>query len=65
MLAGRGGAEKISYTLLASFKNLGMAAAVSLVLFGPRAGIPAAVCILAETSFYIIFAVLHRHGSLI
>lgn len=57
--------KRISYTLFASFKNLGMAAAVSLVLFGPKAGIPAAVCILAETTFYILFAVLRRHGSLI
>lgn len=57
--------KRISYTLFASFKNLGMAAAVSLVLFGPRAGIPAAVCILAETAFYILFAAMHRHGSLI
>lgn len=57
--------KRISYTLFASFKNLGMAAAVSLVLFGPKAGIPAAVCILAETTFYILFAAMHRHGSLI
>lgn len=64
-LAGVVVQKRISYTLFASFKNLGMAAAVSLVLFGPRAGIPAAVCILAETAFYILFAALHRHGSLI
>lgn len=57
--------KRVSYTLFASFKNLGMAAAFSLMLFGPNAGIPAAVCILAETSFYILFAALHRHGSLI
>lgn len=57
--------KRITYTLFASFKNLGMAAAVSLVLFGPKAGIPAAVCILAETTFYILFAALRRHGSLI
>jgi BASS family bile acid:Na+ symporter len=31
----------------------------------PKAGIPAAVCILAETTFYILFAALRRHGSLI
>jgi BASS family bile acid:Na+ symporter len=65
MLAGVAVQKRISYTLFASFKNLGMAAAVSLVLFGPKAGIPAAVCILAETSFYILFAALSRHGSLI
>lgn len=65
MLAGVKVQKRVSYTLLASFKNLGMAAAVSLVLFGPKAGIPAAVCILAETSFYIFFAALRRRGSLI
>ena len=43
-------------TLLSSFKNLGLAAAVSLMLFGPRAAVPSAVCILAETGFYIIFS---------
>jgi BASS family bile acid:Na+ symporter len=64
-LAGVDVQKRISYTLFASFKNLGMATAVSLVLFGPKAGIPAAVCILAETSFYILFAALRRHGSLI
>ena len=64
-LAGVEVHKRISYTLFASFKNLGMAAAVSLVLFGPKAGIPAAVCILAETAFYILFAALSRHGSLI
>ena len=64
-LAGVKVQKRISYTLFASFKNLGMAAAVSMVLFGPKAGIPAAVCILAETAFYILFAALRRHGSLI
>jgi BASS family bile acid:Na+ symporter len=64
-LVGVGMHKRISYTLFASFKDLGMAAAVSLVLFGPKAGIPAAVCILAETTFYILFAALRRHGSLI
>lgn len=56
--------KRVSYTLFASFKNLGMAAAISVVLFGPRASIPAAVCILAETFFYILLAALHNHGSL-
>lgn len=64
-LAGVAVQKRISYTLFASFKNLGMAAAISLVLFGPKAGIPAAVCILAETTFYILFAAIHRHGNLI
>ena len=48
--------KRVSMTLLSSFKNLGLAAAVSLMLFGPRAAVPSAVCILAETGFYIIFS---------
>jgi BASS family bile acid:Na+ symporter len=64
-LAGVEAQKRISYTLFASFKNLGMAAAISLIIFGPKAGIPATVCILAETSFYILLAALHDHGSLI
>lgn len=64
-LAGVNPQRRISYTLFASFKNLGMAAAISLVLFGPKAGIPAAVCILAETALYITLAALRRRGSLI
>jgi BASS family bile acid:Na+ symporter len=57
--------KRIFYTLFASFKNLGMAAAISLIIFGPKAGIPSAVCILAETSFYILLAALNKRGSLI
>ncbi len=53
-LAGAKEPQRISYTLLGSFKNLGLAAAVSLVLFGPEAAIPTAVCILAETAFYVL-----------
>ena len=50
--------KRIAYTLLASFKNLGLAAAVALLLFGPGAAVPATVCILAETSFYILLSAL-------
>jgi BASS family bile acid:Na+ symporter len=63
-LAGMQLQKRISYTLFASFKNMGMAAALSLAIFGPRASIPAAVCILAETLFYIFLAALHDHGIL-
>ncbi|OPY53186.1 MAG: hypothetical protein A4E48_00856 [Methanosaeta sp. PtaU1.Bin060] len=52
-LAGSKAGCRISYTLLGTFKNLGLAAAVALLLFGPEAAIPAAVCILTETAFYI------------
>ncbi|MGC9514857.1 bile acid:sodium symporter [Methanocrinis sp.] len=58
VLAGVDRPQRIAYTLFASFKNLGLAATVALLLFGPRAGIPAAVCILTETSFYILLSAL-------
>ncbi len=50
--------QRIAYTLFGSFKNLGLTATVALLLFGPRAGIPAAVCILTETTFYILLSAL-------
>lgn len=55
-MAGTSYPQRISHTLFGSYKNLGLAAAVSLVLFGPQAAIPSAVCILAETGFYIFLA---------
>lgn len=55
-MAGTPYPQRISHTLFGSYKNLGLAAAVSLVLFGPQAAIPSAVCILAETGFYIFLA---------
>lgn len=58
--------QRISHTLFASYKNLGLAAAVSLVIFGPQAAVPSAVCILAETGFYIFLAAgLKRRQSYI
>ncbi len=56
--------QRIALTLFGSFKNLGLTAAVALLLFGPRAGVPAAVCILTETAFYILLSVLagRRNG---
>ena len=56
-LAGQDRSHAISYTLLGSYKNLGLAAAVSLMLFGPEAGVPAAVWVLAETGFFILLAI--------
>jgi bile acid:Na+ symporter, BASS family len=52
--------RRVSYTMLASFKNLGLSAAVSLMLFGPAAGMPSAACILAETLFYIFLSMARR-----
>lgn len=65
-IAGISLPQRISHTLFGSYKNLGLAAAVSLVLFGPQAAIPSAVCILAETGFYIFLAAaLKRRQSYI
>ena len=55
--------RNITYTLLGSFKNLGLTATVALLLFGPRAGLPAAFCILAETSFYIFLSLFARRSG--
>ena len=57
LLSGQDRSHAISYTLLGSYKNLGLAAAVSLTLFGPEAGIPAAFSALAETGFFILLAI--------
>ena len=59
-LAGVDYPQRITYTLMGSFKNLGLTATVALLLFGPKAGIPAAFCILTETAFYILLSVLAR-----
>jgi BASS family bile acid:Na+ symporter len=55
-LIGSDRSHAISYTLLGSYKNLGLAAAVSMMLFGPEAGIPAAISVVAETGFFILLA---------
>ena len=54
--AGLKSSQAIALTLLGSFKNLGLAAAVSLLLVGPAAGLPAAFCVLAETAFFILLS---------
>lgn len=54
--AGLKSSQAISLTLLGSFKNLGLAAAVSLLLVGPAAGLPATFCVLAETAFFILLS---------
>lgn len=63
LMAGISSPQRISYTLFSSYKNLGLAAAVAVVLFGPQAGVPAAVCILAETGFYILLAAASRNRA--
>jgi BASS family bile acid:Na+ symporter len=48
---------RTSYTLFGSLKNLGIAATISLKLFGVRASIPSAICM----PFEIIFVLLLIH----
>ncbi|MGA9099690.1 MAG: bile acid:sodium symporter [Methanotrichaceae archaeon] len=57
--------KRISYTLFSSYKNLGLAAAISIALFGHEAGIPIAVCILGETLFYIFLSLARNRAILI
>jgi BASS family bile acid:Na+ symporter len=54
-LAGTGRERRMSYVLFGSFKNLGLAAAITIVLFNERAAIPAAVTIPFEILFFIWF----------
>lgn len=65
LMTGVSGPQRISYTLFGSYKNLGLAAAVAVALFGPEAAVPAAVCILAETGFYILLAASRNRARLI
>ena len=54
-LAGTSRERRMSYVLFGSFKNLGLAAAIAIVLFNERAAIPAAVTIPFELLFFIWF----------
>jgi len=54
-LAGADRERRMSYVLFGSFKNLGLAAAIAIVLFNERAAIPAAVTIPLEILFFIWF----------
>jgi len=54
-LAGTDRERRMSYVLFGSFKNLGLAAAIAIVLFNERAAIPAAVTIPFEILFFIWF----------
>jgi BASS family bile acid:Na+ symporter len=54
-LVGTGRERRMSYVLFGSFKNLGLAAAIAIVLFNERAAIPAAVTIPFELLFFIWF----------
>jgi bile acid:Na+ symporter, BASS family len=54
-LAGTDRKRRMSYVLFGSFKNLGLAATIALVLFDERAAIPSAVAIPFEILFFIWF----------
>ncbi len=50
--------ELVTYTLFSSYKNLGLTATTSLILFGTKAAVPAAICILLEVLMFIYYSVL-------
>ena len=54
-LSGTDRERRMSYVLFGSFKNLGLAATIAIVLFNERAAIPAAVTIPFEILFFIWF----------
>ncbi|MDD3421478.1 MAG: hypothetical protein PHS47_04185 [Methanocellales archaeon] len=54
--------KKVTYTLFGSYKNLGLAATIALLLFGVRATLPSAVCIIFETFMFTYFSVLMREN---
>ena len=52
--------ERVAWTLFGSFKNLGLTALLALSLFGPRAAIPAIVCLVFEILWLAFLPVLFR-----
>ncbi len=57
--------RNIIYALFGSYKNLGITATVALLLFGTRATIPSAVCILFEVLMFPYFSMLIKRQRLI
>lgn len=55
--------RKVTYTLFGAYKNLGLAATIALLLFGVRATIPSAVCILFEVFMFTYFSALMRESK--
>jgi BASS family bile acid:Na+ symporter len=47
--------RRMSYVLFGSFKNLGVAASIAIILFNERAAIPSAVTIPFELIFFVWF----------
>ncbi|MDI6859305.1 MAG: hypothetical protein QMC85_02295 [Methanocellales archaeon] len=56
--------RNVTYTLFGSYKNLGLAATIALLLFGVRATIPSVVCIIFEVLMFTYFSALF-HRSLV
>jgi BASS family bile acid:Na+ symporter len=54
-LAGINRERRMSYVLFGSFKNLGVAASIAIILFNERAAIPSAVTIPFELIFFVWF----------
>jgi BASS family bile acid:Na+ symporter len=54
-LAGIDRERRMSYVLFGSFKNLGVAASIAIILFNERAAIPSAVTIPFELIFFVWF----------
>lgn len=46
--------------LFGSYKNLGLSATVALILFGEKASLPSAICILLEVSLFIYYSHIVR-----
>jgi len=59
-LTGTSREKRMSYVLFGSYKNLGLAAAIAVVLFNDRAAIPSAVSIPFEFLFFIWFNYFQR-----
>jgi BASS family bile acid:Na+ symporter len=54
-LAGIDRERRMSFVLFGSFKNLGVAASIAIILFNERAAIPSAVTIPFELIFFVWF----------
>jgi BASS family bile acid:Na+ symporter len=50
----------VTYTLFGSYKNLGLTATTALILFGVKATVPSAVCILFETMMFVYYSILMK-----
>ena len=59
-LSGRSAADKVSWILFSSFKNLGLTALLAFSLFDRRAAIPAIVCLLFEILWLASFPFVVR-----